>query len=99
MTALKKQLKSKVGRDVAVNLTVDPSILGGLIVKIGSQMIDSSIKTRLNTLAVRKRDHFTGLNIVETVDTGDAVPDRKNLTDFRHLSVGAKASDLGLDNL
>ena len=52
VTALKKQLKAKVGRDVAVNLTVDPSILGGLIVKIGSQMIDSSIKTRLNTLAV-----------------------------------------------
>jgi F-type H+-transporting ATPase subunit delta len=49
---LKTQLKTKVGRDVAVNLTVDPQILGGLIVKIGSQMIDSSIKTRLNTLAV-----------------------------------------------
>ncbi|MFM2099391.1 MAG: hypothetical protein RLZZ366_930 [Pseudomonadota bacterium] len=52
VTALKKQLKAKVGRDVAVNLNVDPAILGGLIVKIGSQMIDSSIKTRLNTLAV-----------------------------------------------
>jgi F-type H+-transporting ATPase subunit delta len=50
--ALKAQLKTKVGRDVAVNLKVDPAILGGLIVKIGSQMIDSSIKTRLNTLAV-----------------------------------------------
>jgi F-type H+-transporting ATPase subunit delta len=49
--ALKSQLKTKVGRDVAVNLNVDPAILGGLIVKIGSQMIDSSIKTRLNTLA------------------------------------------------
>jgi F-type H+-transporting ATPase subunit delta len=32
-------------------LQIDPAILGGLIVKIGSQMIDSSIKTRLNTLA------------------------------------------------
>jgi F-type H+-transporting ATPase subunit delta len=52
VTALKKQLKAKVGRDVAVNLSVDPAILGGLIVKIGSQMIDSSIKTRLNSLAV-----------------------------------------------
>jgi F-type H+-transporting ATPase subunit delta len=51
VSALKAQLKTKVGRDVAVNLTVDPSILGGLIVKIGSQMIDSSIRTRLNTLA------------------------------------------------
>ncbi len=52
ISALKAQLKKKIGRDVAVNLNIDPSILGGLIVKIGSQMIDSSIKTRLNTLAV-----------------------------------------------
>ncbi len=51
VTALKLQLKKKVGRDVTVNLYTDPNILGGLIVKIGSQMIDSSIKTRLNTLA------------------------------------------------
>ena len=40
-----------VGRDVNVDLSVDPSLLGGLVVKIGSQMIDSSIKTRLNSLA------------------------------------------------
>ncbi len=51
VTALKKQLRAKVGRDVAVDLKVDPAILGGLVVKIGSQMIDSSIRTRLNTLA------------------------------------------------
>ncbi|MFD1611030.1 F0F1 ATP synthase subunit delta [Sphingomonas tabacisoli] len=48
---LKSQLKQRLGRDVAVELTVDPSILGGLVVRIGSQMIDSSIRTRLNTLA------------------------------------------------
>jgi F-type H+-transporting ATPase subunit delta len=50
--ALKQQLRVKAGRDVALSLSVDPAILGGLIVKIGSQMIDSSIRTRLNTLAV-----------------------------------------------
>ncbi|MEP9401458.1 F0F1 ATP synthase subunit delta [Sphingomonas sp. VNH70] len=49
--ALRQQLRSRVGREVAIDLKVDPSLLGGLIVKIGSQMIDSSIKTRLNTLA------------------------------------------------
>lgn len=49
--ALKKQLRAKIGRDVAIDLKVDPQILGGLVVKIGSQMIDSSIKTRLNSLA------------------------------------------------
>ncbi len=51
VTALKAKLKAKVGRDVAIAQKVDPALLGGLIVKIGSQMIDSSIKTRLNTLA------------------------------------------------
>lgn len=51
VTALKTKLKARVSRDVAVVQKVDPEILGGLIVKIGSQMIDSSIKTRLNNLA------------------------------------------------
>lgn len=45
------QLKKRMGTDVAIQSKVDPSILGGLTVKIGSQMIDSSIKTHLNTLA------------------------------------------------
>lgn len=49
--ALKQGLRARIGRDVSVDLSVDPSLLGGLVVKIGSQMIDSSIKTRLNTLA------------------------------------------------
>jgi F-type H+-transporting ATPase subunit delta len=49
--ALKSQLRTRLGRDVIVDLSVDPSLLGGLVVKIGSQMIDSSIKTRLNSLA------------------------------------------------
>lgn len=48
---LKQQLRTRVGRDVTVDLSVDPALLGGLVVKIGSQMIDSSIKTRLNSLA------------------------------------------------
>jgi F-type H+-transporting ATPase subunit delta len=48
---LAAKLKERVGSDVTINSTVDPSILGGLTITIGSQMIDSSIKTRLNTLA------------------------------------------------
>jgi F-type H+-transporting ATPase subunit delta len=51
VTALQKSLRTRVGRDVAVDLKIDPAILGGLVVKIGSQMIDSSIRTRLNMLA------------------------------------------------
>ena len=49
--AVKVQLAKRVGSDVTVSTKVDPSLLGGLVVRIGSQMIDSSIKTRLNSLA------------------------------------------------
>lgn len=51
IAALKTNLKTRLGRDVAVDLSVDPTILGGLVVKVGSQMIDGSIRTKLNTLA------------------------------------------------
>jgi F-type H+-transporting ATPase subunit delta len=51
VAALKAKLKTRVGRDVAIDMKTDPAILGGLIVKIGSQMIDGSIRTKLNTLA------------------------------------------------
>lgn len=50
--ALKAKLKTQLARDVAVDLTVDPSILGGLIVKIGSRQIDGSIRSKLNSLAI-----------------------------------------------
>jgi F-type H+-transporting ATPase subunit delta len=49
--ALKQSLRQRVGREVNVELAVDPDLLGGLVVRIGSQMIDSSIRTRLNALA------------------------------------------------
>ena len=48
--ALAKSLKEKLGTDVALQEAVDPSILGGLIVKVGSRMIDTSLKTKLNAL-------------------------------------------------
>ena len=48
---LKAKLKARVGRDVAIDAKVDPSLLGGLVVRLGSQMIDASIKTKLNSLA------------------------------------------------
>ena len=51
VAALKANLKNRIGREVAVDLTVDSTILGGLVVKIGSQMIDGSIRTKLNNLA------------------------------------------------
>ncbi len=51
VAALKTNLKARTGSDIAVDLAVDPSILGGLVVKVGSQKIDGSIRTRLNSLA------------------------------------------------
>lgn len=51
LAALRQQLKSRVGRDVTVLTKTDPAILGGLVVKLGSQLIDASIRTRLNSLA------------------------------------------------
>jgi F-type H+-transporting ATPase subunit delta len=50
--ALKAKLKTQLGREVAVDLNVDPAILGGLIVKVGSRQIDGSIRSKLNSLAI-----------------------------------------------
>jgi len=51
VAALKSQLRARAGRDVAIDALVDPHILGGIVVKLGSQQIDASIRTKLNRLA------------------------------------------------
>ncbi len=51
LKALSAKLKSSEGKEVKVKASVDPALLGGLVVRIGSRQIDSSIRTRLNTLA------------------------------------------------
>jgi len=48
--ALDKTLRSQVGAKVKVDLKVDPTLLGGLIVKVGSRMIDSSLRSKLEKL-------------------------------------------------
>ncbi len=50
LAALREQLKAAVGSDVQIDAKVDASLLGGLVVKIGSQMIDSSLRTKLQNL-------------------------------------------------
>ncbi len=52
IAALKQELRSRAGRDVTIDAQVDPNILGGIVVKLGSQMIDASIRTKLNRLAL-----------------------------------------------
>ncbi len=47
---LQKALSASVGREVQLNTTVDESLIGGLVVKVGSKMIDTSIKSKLSAL-------------------------------------------------
>jgi len=53
---LKSALKGVTGKDVTIAVTVDPSILGGLIVKIGSRQIDTSLRTKLSTLKLALKE-------------------------------------------
>ena len=50
LDALKVALKSVTGKDVTLNVNVDPSIIGGLVLKLGSRMVDSSLRTKLNSI-------------------------------------------------
>ena len=54
--ALVQSLKEAVGSDVRVDTKVDANLLGGLIVKVGSQMVDSSLKTKLDTLRIAMKE-------------------------------------------
>ena len=48
--AIGAALKKVVGSNVTLDLTVDPSLLGGLVVKVGSRMVDGSLRTKLQHL-------------------------------------------------
>tara|TARA_E500000305_G_scaffold66920_1_gene53246 strand:- start:491 stop:1135 length:645 start_codon:yes stop_codon:yes gene_type:complete len=50
VAALKEALNAAMGRDVQIETRVDKELLGGLVVKVGSRMIDSSLRTKLNNL-------------------------------------------------
>ena len=49
---LKAALKAKIGQDVQLQTRTDPAILGGLVVKVGSRMIDTSLRTKLQNLKI-----------------------------------------------
>ena len=51
LTELEQKLRAREGRTIKLKSRVDPDLLGGLVVTIGSKRIDSSIRTRLNSLA------------------------------------------------
>jgi F-type H+-transporting ATPase subunit delta len=52
LAELKAAIKASVGRDVQLTTRVDPAILGGLVVKVGSRMVDNSLKTKLQNLKI-----------------------------------------------
>ena len=57
ISALKEQLKaSSGGRDVVLDAKVDPSIIGGLIVRLGSRMVDASLRTKLNAIRLAMKE-------------------------------------------
>ena len=49
-------LKDVAGKDVAVSVKVDPAIIGGLVVKMGSRMVDASLKTKLNSIRLAMKE-------------------------------------------
>jgi F-type H+-transporting ATPase subunit delta len=51
LATLETKLRAREGRTVKIKTRVEPDLLGGLVVTIGSQRIDSSIRSRLNSLA------------------------------------------------
>lgn len=54
--ALAAEIKRKLGKTVSLSSRVDESLIGGLIVKVGSQMIDSSLKTKLTAMRIAMKE-------------------------------------------
>lgn len=49
-------LKDVAGQDVALSVKIDPAIIGGLVVKMGSRMVDASLKTKLNSIRLAMKE-------------------------------------------
>ena len=53
---IRDKLKQTLGEKLSLNFNVDRKIIGGLIVKVGSKMIDSSLATKINKLKIAMRE-------------------------------------------
>lgn len=53
---IRAALKSVAGKDVDVAIKVDPALIGGLVVKMGSRMVDASLKTKLNSIRLAMKE-------------------------------------------
>jgi len=57
LDALKSALKSVTGgKDIDMDVKIEPAIIGGLIVKVGSRMVDSSLRTKLNAIKIAMKE-------------------------------------------
>ena len=57
LDALKSALKSVTGgKDIDFDVKIEPAIIGGLIVKVGSRMVDSSLRTKLNAIKIAMKE-------------------------------------------
>ena len=56
LAAIKEALAAVTKKDVQMQVKVEPSIIGGLVVKLGSRMVDSSLRTKLNALKVAMKE-------------------------------------------
>ena len=56
MGEIRDALRQVTGKDVQVDVDVDPSIIGGLKVKLGSRMIDASLRTKLNSIKIAMKE-------------------------------------------
>jgi F-type H+-transporting ATPase subunit delta len=54
--ALKSALKAATGKDVGLTIDVDPSLIGGLTVQVGSRMVDASLKTKLQSIKIAMKE-------------------------------------------
>jgi F-type H+-transporting ATPase subunit delta len=56
LAAIKDALRAVTKKDVQVDVKVDPAIIGGLVVKLGSRMVDSSLRTKLNAIKLAMKE-------------------------------------------
>lgn len=56
VTALRQALKAALGKEIMLEERVDAGLLGGLVVKVGSRMVDTSLRTKLNSLKVAMKE-------------------------------------------
>jgi F-type H+-transporting ATPase subunit delta len=54
--AVLEALRSVTGKNVTISEKIDPSLIGGIIVKMGSRMVDSSVRTKLNSLKIAMKE-------------------------------------------